>query len=100
VVFREIKDVVKKEFPRRREELEKKKFELKDNESESTTKQEEEEEEEEEDPHTQLLRRSVRERMKLEMYTTLDFHSNFALSITDGDPINIRELVDSKDGKI
>jgi len=69
---------------------------LKDNESESTTKQEEEEE----DPHTQLLRISIRERMKLERYTSPNFHSKFVLSITDGDPINIRELVDSKDGKI
>jgi hypothetical protein len=46
------------------------------------------------------LRRSVQKRRKLEMYSTPDFHSNFALSITDDDPRNFREAEDSEDGKL
>jgi hypothetical protein len=34
------------------------------------------------------------------MYTPSDFHSNFALSITDDDPRTVREAVDSEDGKL
>jgi hypothetical protein len=58
VVFREMKDDVKKEFLPSKEEPEKIEFDLKDDESNST----EEHESEEEDPHTPVLRRSVRER--------------------------------------
>jgi hypothetical protein len=46
------------------------------------------------------LRRSVRERRLLERYTPYDFHSNFALSITDDDPITVREVVDSEDANL
>jgi hypothetical protein len=46
------------------------------------------------------LRRSVRERRKLERYTPPDFRSNFSLSITDDDPRTVREAVDSEDGKL
>jgi hypothetical protein len=46
------------------------------------------------------LRRSVRERRKLERYTPSNFHSNFSLSITDDDPRTAREAVDSEDGKL
>jgi hypothetical protein len=60
VVFREIKDVVKMEVLQREEEPEKIEFELKDNELDSTKEQELEDKE----PHTPVLRRSIRERMQ------------------------------------
>jgi hypothetical protein len=96
VVFIEIKDVFKQEFLPREEGLEKIEFELKDNESDSI----EEHEEEEEDIHTLVLRRLVQERMQLERYTPLDFHSNFYFLITDDDLRNVREAVDLEDGKL
>jgi hypothetical protein len=96
VVFREIKDVFKQEVLPREEEPEKIEFELKDDESDSTK----EHESKEEDPHTLVLRRSVRERRKPERYTPPDFHSNFSLFITDDDPRTVREAVDSEDGKL
>ena len=96
MVFREMKDVVKQEVLPSKEELEKIEFDLKDDESDST----EEQESEEEDPHTPVLRRSVRERIKMERYTPPDFRSNFALSITIDDPRIVREAIDSKDGKL
>ena len=46
------------------------------------------------------MRRSVQERRLLEIYTPSDFHSNFTFSITDDDPRNVREPVDSEDGKL
>jgi hypothetical protein len=70
VVFREMKDVVKQEVIPSKEELEKIEFDLKDDESDSTK----EHESEEEDPHTLVLRRSVRERRLSERYTPSDFH--------------------------
>jgi hypothetical protein len=96
VVFREMKDVVKQEVLPCKEELEKIEFDLKDDESDST----EEHESEEEDPHTPVLRISVRERRLPERYTPFDFHSNFSLSITDDDPRTVREAVDSEDGNL
>ena len=89
-------DVVKHEVLPSKEEPNKIEFDLKDDESESI----EEKEEEEEDPHTPVLRRSIRERRQLESYTPLDFPSKFALSITDDDPRTVKEEVDSKDGKL
>jgi hypothetical protein len=71
-------------------------FDLKDDELDST----EQHELEEHDPHTPILRRSVRERRLLERYTPSDFHSNFSLSITDDDPRTFRELVDLEDGNL
>jgi hypothetical protein len=96
VVFRETKDVVKHEFITSNEEPEKIEFDLKDDESDSK----EDHESEEEDPHTLVLRRSVRERRLLERYTPSDILSNFSLSITDDDPRTIREAVDSEDVNI
>jgi hypothetical protein len=96
VVFREMKDVVKQVVLPSKEELEKIKFYLKDDESYST----EEQESEEEDPHTPVLRRLVRERRLPERYTPSNFHSNFSLSITDDDPRTVREAVDSEDGNL
>jgi hypothetical protein len=76
------------------DELEKIELELDDAKSESSKEEEaEEEEKEEEEPHIPVLRRSVRYRRQLERYSPLDFHSNFALSITDDDPITVREAV-------
>jgi hypothetical protein len=95
VVFREMKDVKHEVLPSK-EELEKIEFDLKDDESDSTK----EHESEEEDPHTPVLRRSVRERRLPERYTPSDFRSNFALSITDDDPRIVREAVDSEDGNL
>jgi hypothetical protein len=57
--------------------------------------EEDEAEEEEEEPHTSVLRRSMRERRQPERYSPLDFHSNFALSITDDDPRTVWEAVNS-----
>jgi hypothetical protein len=96
VVFREMKDVVKHEVLPSKEEPEKKEFDLKDDESDTTK----EHESEEEDPHTPVLRRSVRERRLPERYTQNDLCSNFSLSITDDDPRTVRELVDSKYGNL
>jgi hypothetical protein len=56
--------------------------------------------EEEEEPHTPVLRRSVRDRRQPERYSPPDFHSNFALSITDDDPRTVREAVNSEDSKL
>jgi hypothetical protein len=95
VIYKEIEDVVKQDVPPSKEELEKIEFDLKDDESDST----EEQESKEEDPHTPILRRSVRERRQPERYTPPNFRSNFALSITDDDPRTVREVVDSEDGK-
>jgi hypothetical protein len=96
VVFREIKDVVKQEALPSKEEPEKIGFDLKDDELDSI----EDHELEEEDPHTPLLRRSDRESRLSERYSPSDFHSNFALSITDDDPRTVREAVDSEDGNL
>ena len=46
------------------------------------------------------MRRSVRERRQPERYSPSTFCSNFALTITDDDPITVREAVDSEDGKL
>jgi hypothetical protein len=43
------------------------------------------------------LRRSVQERRLLEGYTPSDICSKFSLSITDDDPITVREAVDLED---
>jgi hypothetical protein len=96
VVCREVKDVPKQEFLPRQEEPEKIEFELDDAKSESTK----EDEVEEEEPHTPVLRRSVRERRQPERYSPLDFHSNFSLSITDDDPRTVREAMNSEDSKL
>ena len=82
-----------------KEEPEKIEFELDDAKSESS-EEEEEIESEEEEPHTPVLRRSMRERRKPERYSPPDFHSNFALSITDDDPRTVGEAVDSEDSKL
>jgi hypothetical protein len=68
---------------------------LKDEESDSSRKHESKEE-----PHTLVLRRSVQKRRKPKRYTPPDFHSSFSLSIIDNDPRTVREVVDSKDGKL
>ena len=46
------------------------------------------------------MRRSVRERRQPERYSPSDFYSGFALTITNDDPRNFREVVDSEDGKL
>jgi hypothetical protein len=96
VVFREMKDVVKQEVLPSKEETEKIEFDLKDDEADSTK----EHESEEEDPHTPVLRRSYQERRISERYSPSNFHSNFALSITDDDPRTVREAVDLEDGNL
>jgi hypothetical protein len=98
VVFREVKDVSKQEFLPTQDEPEKIELELDDAKSESY--EEEEAEEEEEEPHTPILRRSMRDKRKLERYSPPDFRSNFALSITDDDPITVREAMNSEDSKL
>jgi hypothetical protein len=65
VVFREVKDVSKHEFPPTQDEPEKIELELDDAKSESSKGEEaEESKEEEEEPHTPVLRRSVRDKRK------------------------------------
>ena len=96
VVFREVKDVSKHEFPPTQDEPKKIELELDDAKSEST----EEDEAEEEEPHTPILRRSVRERRQPEKYSPPNFRSNFDLSITDDDPRTVREVVNSEDSKL
>jgi hypothetical protein len=98
-----IKMVSKQEFPPMQDEPEKIELELDDAKSESSKEEEAEEaeeEEEEEEPHTPVLRRSVRDRRKPERYSPPDFHSNFALSITDDDPRIVSEAVNSEDSKL
>eukprot|EP00253_Pinus_taeda_P034991 PITA_34991 len=80
-------------LPKEHEKIE---FELKEEELDSTT----EEESEDEKPQTPTVRRSVRERKQLERYSPSTFCSNFSLSITDDDPITLREVVDLEDGKL
>jgi hypothetical protein len=96
VVFREVKDVSKQKFLPRPEEPKKIEFELDDAKFESS----EEDEAEEEEPHTPVLRRSVREIRKTERYSLPDFHSNFYLSTIDDDPRTVREAVNSEDSKL
>ena len=65
-------------------------FELKEEELDSVA----EEESEDEEPQTPAMRRSVRERRQPERYSSSAFCSNFALSVTDDDPITVKEAVD------
>jgi hypothetical protein len=60
----------------------------------------EEDESKEEEPHSLVLRKSMREIRKLERYIPPNFHANFSLSIVDDDPKTIREAVNSKDSKL
>jgi hypothetical protein len=76
------------------------KIELELDDAKSESSEEEEAEEEEEEPHTPVLRRSVRDRRQPERYSPPNFHSNFALSITNDDPRTVREAVNSEDSKI
>jgi hypothetical protein len=80
------------------DEPEKIKLELDDAKFKSS--EEDEAREEEEEPHTPVLRRSVRDRRKPERYSPRDFHSNFSLSITDDDPRTFREAVNLEDSKL
>jgi hypothetical protein len=91
-----MKDVVKHEVLRSKEEQENIEFDLKDDELDSKK----EHESKEDDPHTPILRRLVREIKLLERYTPYDFRSNFSLSIIDDDPRTVRETVDSEDGNL
>jgi hypothetical protein len=95
VVFREVKYVSKQEFPLTQDEPEKIELDLDDVKSKSSK-----EEEAEEEPHTPVLRRSVRDRRKPERYSPPNFCSNFSLSITDDDPRTVREVVNSEDSKL
>eukprot|EP00253_Pinus_taeda_P027719 PITA_27719 len=94
VVFKEVKDGIKhKVQPKEPEKIE---FELKEEESDSIA----EEELEDEEPQTSGVRILVRERRKPERYSPFAFYSNFSLFITDNDPITVKEVVDSEDGKL
>jgi hypothetical protein len=78
VVFREVKDVSKHELLPTQDEPEKTELELDDEKYESS--EEEEAEEEEQEPHTPVLRRSVRDKRQPKRYSPPDLHSNFYLS--------------------
>ena len=71
-------------------------FKLKEEESDSIA----EEESEDEESQTPGVRRSVRERRKIERYSPSAFCSNFSLSITDDDPRTVKEVIDSENGKL
>ena len=47
-----------------------------------------------------MLRRSSREIRKSTRYSPLDFHSHFDLFITDDDPRNVKEAVNSEDSDL
>ena len=96
VVFREVKEFPRQEVNPMEREPEKIEFELEGEESNST----EEVESEEEEPHTPILRRSSQERRKPERYSHLNFCSHFSFSITDDEPRNVKEVVDSWDTDI
>nr|AAF65309.1 reverse transcriptase [Picea glauca] len=84
-----------------KDELEKIELELDDAKSKSYEEEEAEEVAvEEEETHTLVLMRSVRDRRQPERYSPPGFHSNFSLSITDDDPITVREAVNSEDSKL
>jgi hypothetical protein len=91
--------VSKQEFPPMQDRLEKIDLELDDAKSEST-EEEEAEEAAEEEPHTPVLRRSMRDRRQPERYSPPDLCSNFSLSITNDDPRTVREAVNSEDSKL
>jgi len=94
MVFRKVKYVMKHEVqPQEPEKIE---FELKKEESNSTAKEELEDEE----PQTPAMRRPVQERRQPKRYSPSSFCSNFSLSVTDDDPITVKEVVDSEDGKL
>ena len=77
-------------------EHEKIEFELEDEESDSI----EDVESEEEEPHTPILRISSWERRQLERYLAPDFQSSFGVSITDDNPINVKEVIGLEDNRI
>ena len=79
------------------DEPEKIELDLDDAKSESSK---EDEAGEEEEPHTPVLTRSMREIRKPERYSPPDFRSNISLSITDDDPITVKETMNSKDSKL
>jgi hypothetical protein len=59
-----------------------------------------EDELEEEEPHTPILRRSMRKIKQPERYSPPNFCDNFALSISDDDLRTVREVVNAKDSKL
>ena len=95
-MFREVKEFPRQEVNPMEKKPEKIEFELEGEESDST----EEVESEEEEPHTLVSRRSSRARSQPERYFPPNFLSSFALSITDDDPINAKEFVESKDSEL
>ena len=91
--FLELKDVPKLEVTPMEKEPDKIEFELEDEEYDSIKEVKLEEEE----THIPILRRSSQERRKLERYSSHDFQYYFSLSITNDDPRNMKEFVDSED---
>ena len=77
-------------------EPEKIEFKLEGEESDSI----EEAESEEEEHHTPVLRRSSREIRQPERYSPPEFCSHFSMSITDDDPRNVKEAVNSEDSDL
>jgi hypothetical protein len=75
--------VSKQEFLPMQDEPEKIELELDDGKSESF-EEEEAKEEEEEEPHTQVLRRLVRDKRKPERYSPPDFRSNVNIMVAAG----------------
>ena len=95
-MFREVKEIPKQEVTSIEKEPEKIEFKLEGEDPESI----EEAESEEEEPHTPVLRRSSQEIRQLERYSPIDFRSHFSMSITNDDPINVKEAINSEDSDL
>ena len=95
-MFREVKEVPRKEVNPMEKEPEKIEFKLEGEKYDSM----EEVESKEDEPHTPVLRRSSQEIRKLERYSPPDFCTHFAMSITDDDPKNVNEIVNSEDSDL
>jgi len=87
--FREVKYVCNHEVLPKEKESKKIEIELAGEESDSIEGHESKEE-----PHSPVLRRSVRERRRLERYTPPIFHFSFSLYITNDDLSIVRDEVD------
>jgi hypothetical protein len=98
VVFKEVRRKSKSEVVQKENNLEKVKFEVRNEEeddSDESTKSDEEVEQ-----STSFVSRSKRVRKAVERYSSPDFPSSFVLISTDEEPKSVREVVDSTKSRI